>query len=49
MRSVAKDIQGIVRCMTVNCTQLKTGVAIIVYMDNKVKGKKFVVFMMLNV
>ena len=39
MRIVAKDVQGIVRYMTVNCLQLKTGVGIIVYMDNKVKSK----------
>jgi len=49
MRIVAKDIQGIVKFMTVNCLQLKTCVGIIVYMDNKVKSKNFVIFMMLNV
>jgi hypothetical protein len=48
MRIVAKDVQGIVRYMTMNCPQLKTAVGIIVYMDNKVKSKKFVVFMVLN-
>ena len=40
MRIVGKDVQGIVRHMTVNCPQLKTAVGIIVYMDNKVKSKK---------
>jgi hypothetical protein len=49
MRTVAKDLQGITRYMTVNCPQLKTGVGVIVYMDNKVKSKKFVVFIMLNI
>jgi len=48
IRIVAKDVQGIARYMTVNCPQLKTAVGIIVYMDNKVTNKKFVVFMVLN-
>lgn len=46
---VAKNTQGIIGCMTVNCPQLKTGAGIILYMDNKVKSKKFMVVMMLNV
>ena len=46
---VAKNTQGIIGYMTVNCPQLKTGAGIILYMGNKVKSKKFVVVMMLNV